>query len=107
MNTAETDLHEKLARITVLAESLVARNTELQAEVDDLRDHIEGLNTKLTARRAETFTLNQEAEPIQHLLADAADRDTERLERMRALLEEYLSEVHTRLAPLSHGHEQN
>jgi len=107
MNTAETDLHEKLARITVLAESLVARNVELQAEVDDLHDHIEGLNTKLTAAKAENLTLNQEAEPIQHLLADTADRDTERLERMRALLDEYLNEVQTRLAPTSHGHEQN
>lgn len=107
MTTAETVLYEKLARITALAESLVARNAELQAKVDDLHDHIEGLNTKLTAVKAETFTLNKEAEPIQHLLANAADRDTERLERMRALLEEYLSEVQTRLAPPSHVNEQN
>jgi len=107
MTTAETDLYEKLARITALAESLVARNIELQAEVEDLRDHIEGLNTKLTAAKAETFTLNKEAEPNQHLLANAVDSDTERLERMRALLAEYLSEVQTRLAPTSHGHEQN
>ncbi len=107
MNTAETDLQETLARITALAESLVARNSELQAEVDDLRDHIEGLNTKLTAAKAENFTLNKEAEPIQHVLVDAADRDKERLERMRALLEEYLSEVQTRLAPISHVNEQN
>ena len=107
MTTAETNLHETLARITALAESLVARNTELQAEVDDLRDHIEGLNTKLTAAKAETFTLNKEAEPNQLLLADAVERDTERLERMRALLEEYLSEVQTRLAPTSHVNYQN
>lgn len=107
MNTAETDLYEKLARITALAESLVARNTELHAQIDDLKDHIEGLNTKLTAAKAETLTLNKEAEPNQLLLANAVDSDTERLERMRALLEEYLNEVQFRLAPTSHGHEQN
>jgi len=81
---------DKATRITALAASLVARNTELQAQIDDLKDHIEGLNTKLTAAKAETLTLNKEAEPNQLLLANAVDSDTERLERMRALLEEYL-----------------
>ena len=107
MTSAEKNLLLRLDRLQELVGQLVARNTELQAEVDDLHDHIEGLNTKLTAAKAETFTLNQEAEPKQQLLDDAAERDTKRLERLRALLNEYLSETQPTPALPDHVNEQN
>ncbi len=83
-----------------LAGELIQRNRDLTAECDSLYDHIERLNHQLTARAADSHTLSQQAPPAsqQDLLRDEAQRDQLRLERLRAELDAYLSEIDARLA---------
>lgn len=94
-------------RIAALAERLVARNRALEAEVDDLRDHVEGLTTKLSAARAASLTHTPpEATPAldAERAAGLHDLDTQRLARLRAELDAYLRDIDARLAqPHAHG----
>lgn len=97
MDVRDTDPNAIVERITTLVTKLIRYNQALEAEVDDLRDHIEGLTTKLTAAQADNHTLNQEAKKHQSALDIEAERDTQRLERLRAELDQYLSEIDRRL----------
>lgn len=96
-----TTPHALVQRISALAARLVERNRVLEAEVADLQDHIEGLTTKLTAAQAANHTFTQGSEPtpaVDSIALASAHRDTtERLERLRAELDDYLSEVDRRL----------
>ncbi len=97
MDARDTDLPTLVRRIEALAAKVIARNHELKAEVADLHDHIEGLTTKLTAAQTAHHTLTQQSELEKQQLADSAERDTQRLERIRAELDAYLSEIDRRL----------
>ena len=97
MDVRQVDTIAIVERITALVTSLIKRNKALESEVDDLRDQIEGLTTKLTALKADNHTQNQEAKKAQSLLDFEAERDNQRLKRLRAELDQYLSEIDRRL----------
>ena len=93
-----TDTHETLQRITALVGRLIQQNRDLTAECDDLYDHIEVLNSKLSAREADFHTLKQEAQALPTRAQAEEDLDQQRLERVRAELESFLSEIDARHA---------
>ncbi len=99
MSQASADIPESLDRVVALVGALIQRNQDLVAECDSLYDHIERLNHQLTAHAADLHTPTPLASPAQQqLLRDEAQRDQLRLERLRAELDAYLSEIDARLA---------
>ena len=105
MSANPTDPLALVQRVAELAAQLIERNEQLEAQVDDLQDHIAGLTTKLSAAQAAAHTLNQDANAaLQQEQAAAAQRDTQRLERLRAELNDYLRDIDRRLTEATpHG----
>ena len=98
MSQANTDVQADLARVSDLVARLIQRNHDLTAECDSLYEHIEALNHQLAAHTADLNTSSREAPPTQQLMRDEAQRDQIRIERLRAELDAYLSEIDARLA---------
>lgn len=98
MTPNSADPHILLERITLMVTRLIDFNSELLAENTELYDHIESLKTRLDAPRGDNSTLTQQANAAQQELQAEADRDHQRLERLRAELDAYLSEIDQRIS---------
>ncbi len=99
MSQANPDTPPSLETVAALVGDLIQRNRDLTAECDSLYEHIEHLTHQLPAHAADPHTLQRQAPPAQaDLHRDEAQRDQLRLERLRAELDAYLSEIDARLA---------